>query len=62
MHLNCCKQIFCLLCSQKRAPKAPVSSSQIMKNKDITYKPMSKNKATSCKPHTADAETQIGIN
>ncbi|XP_067268318.1 zinc finger MYM-type protein 4 isoform X3 [Chanodichthys erythropterus] len=43
----------------KRAPEAPVSTSQIMKNKDITYKPISKNKATSCKPHTADAETQI---
>ncbi|XP_051729200.1 zinc finger MYM-type protein 4-like isoform X5 [Ctenopharyngodon idella] len=44
---------------QKRAAKAPVSSSQILKNKEITYKPISKNKATSCKPHTTDAETQI---
>ncbi|XP_039536681.1 zinc finger MYM-type protein 4 isoform X3 [Pimephales promelas] len=43
----------------KHAVKAPVSSSQIQKNKDLPYKSISKNKATSCKPHTTDAETQI---
>ncbi|XP_077052160.1 zinc finger MYM-type protein 4-like isoform X3 [Siphateles boraxobius] len=43
----------------KQAVKAPVSSSQIHKNKDLPYKSISKNKATSCKPHTTDAETQI---
>lgn len=61
MHLICCEQIFCfLLCSQKHAVNAPVSS-QIRKNKDLPYKSISKNKATSCKPHMTDAETQIGI-
>jgi len=61
--LICCEQIFwSLLCLQKHAVKAPVSSSQIQKNKDLPYKSISKNKATSCKPHTTDAETQIGIN
>ncbi|XP_056105679.1 zinc finger MYM-type protein 4 isoform X2 [Rhinichthys klamathensis goyatoka] len=43
----------------KHAVKAPVSSSQIRKNKDLPYKSISKNKATSCKPHMTDAETQI---
>uniref|UniRef100_A0A672KNB4 Zinc finger MYM-type protein 4-like n=1 Tax=Sinocyclocheilus grahami TaxID=75366 RepID=A0A672KNB4_SINGR len=58
--LVCCKQISCsLLCSQKCAVKAPVSSSQTQKDKDLPYKSISKNKATSCKPHTCDAETQI---
>ncbi|CAM4631844.1 unnamed protein product [Leuciscus chuanchicus] len=42
----------------KNAVKAPVSSSQI-RNKDLPYKSISKNKATSCKPHTTDAATQI---
>uniref|UniRef100_A0A8C1QYW2 Zinc finger, MYM-type 4 n=1 Tax=Cyprinus carpio TaxID=7962 RepID=A0A8C1QYW2_CYPCA len=60
IHLVCCKQISCsLLCSQKRAVKAPVSSSQTQKDKDLPYKSISKNKATSCKPHTCDAETQM---
>ncbi|XP_050993318.1 zinc finger MYM-type protein 4 isoform X3 [Labeo rohita] len=43
----------------KRAAKAPVSSSQTQKDKDLPYKSISKNKATSCKPHTCEAETQI---
>ncbi|KAK7125024.1 hypothetical protein R3I94_019168 [Phoxinus phoxinus] len=43
----------------KHAVKAPVSSSQIRKNKDLPYKSICKNKATSCKPHMTDAETQI---
>uniref|UniRef100_A0A8C2BT03 Si:ch211-173p18.3 n=2 Tax=Cyprinus carpio TaxID=7962 RepID=A0A8C2BT03_CYPCA len=43
----------------KRAVKAPVSSSQTQKDKDLPYKSISKNKATSCKPHTCDAETQM---
>uniref|UniRef100_A0A8C2BRZ9 Si:ch211-173p18.3 n=1 Tax=Cyprinus carpio TaxID=7962 RepID=A0A8C2BRZ9_CYPCA len=29
------------------------------KDKDLPYKSISKNKATSCKPHTCDAETQM---
>ncbi|XP_058608810.1 zinc finger MYM-type protein 4-like isoform X3 [Onychostoma macrolepis] len=41
------------------AVKAPVSSSQTQKDKDLPYKSISKNKATSCKPHTCDAEAQI---
>ncbi|XP_067282647.1 zinc finger MYM-type protein 4 isoform X5 [Pseudorasbora parva] len=48
----------------KRTVTSPVSSSQILKNKvsqykATQYKSTSKNKATSCKPHTTDAETQI---
>ncbi|XP_016365832.1 zinc finger MYM-type protein 4-like isoform X3 [Sinocyclocheilus rhinocerous] len=43
----------------KRAVKAPVSSSKTRNDKDLPYKSISKNKATSCKPHTCDAETQI---
>ncbi|KAL1256000.1 hypothetical protein QQF64_014061 [Cirrhinus molitorella] len=43
----------------KRAVKAPVSSSQTQKDKDLPYKSISKNKATSCKPHTCEAETQM---
>uniref|UniRef100_A0A673H3Q2 Zinc finger MYM-type containing 4 n=1 Tax=Sinocyclocheilus rhinocerous TaxID=307959 RepID=A0A673H3Q2_9TELE len=43
----------------KCAVKAPLSSSQTQKDKDLPYKSISKNKATSCKPHTCDAETQI---
>ncbi|XP_043073785.1 zinc finger MYM-type protein 4-like isoform X2 [Puntigrus tetrazona] len=43
----------------KSAVKAPVSSSQTQKDKDLPYKSISKNKATSCKPHTCDADTQI---
>ncbi|XP_052440707.1 zinc finger MYM-type protein 4 isoform X2 [Carassius gibelio] len=39
--------------------KAAVSSSQTQKDKDLPYKSISKNKATSCKPHTCDAEAQI---
>ncbi|XP_016097728.1 zinc finger MYM-type protein 4-like [Sinocyclocheilus grahami] len=43
----------------KRAVKAPVSSSKTRNDKDLPHKSISKNKATSCKPHTCDAETQI---
>ncbi|XP_042632889.1 zinc finger MYM-type protein 4-like isoform X1 [Cyprinus carpio] len=43
----------------KRAVKAPVSPSKTRNDKDLPYKSISKNKATSCKPQICDAETQI---